>query len=406
MRVSTAQVICAMGMSVTLHSSLLMLVNDNASTVVPTPIEDVFHVELATLDIEPDFNKEFFEPNNTIPLNNPPPDMTRRVHFIEELPALLKNPAQQDFLTQQRVDEVFQDKKMIEPKIASALEHFVSTQLVELKSEEGIHKLDPSDKLPAKPTGAVLPTREVPLQITEIDPGDALAPIKPKLQVPEPSSTRPVQSQSLSLTPQEALNFHPVSQQQKMTNPVRPIQNPNILKPALPNQLLQPRYLARGIERPNNISPVVAEESKLTLEPLAPVLEAIERSQEKTVLAVPVPERVLPVGEQTQEEKQAIAQYVTLLHNAISSRARRDYPSRAIQRREEGRVLAQIKVNSNGELLEIKISNKSTASDILIRAAERAITKEAPFTQFAQVVTKEARWFNLSLHYRITARSD
>ena len=56
MRVSTAQVICAMGMSVTLHSSLLMLVNDNASTVVPTPIEDVFHVELATLDLEPDFN--------------------------------------------------------------------------------------------------------------------------------------------------------------------------------------------------------------------------------------------------------------------------------------------------------------------------------------------------------------
>ena len=67
MRVSTAQVICAMGMSVTLHSSLLMLVNDNASTVLPTPIEDVFHVELATLDIEPDFNKEFFHPYPRFP---------------------------------------------------------------------------------------------------------------------------------------------------------------------------------------------------------------------------------------------------------------------------------------------------------------------------------------------------
>ena len=106
-----------------------------------------------------------------------------------------------------------------------------------------------------------------------------------------------------------------------------------------------------------------------------------------------------------QDSITAIERYVSVLHDAITVRAQRDYPLRALNRREEGRVFMKIKIDANGELLEIKVSEESTASSLLIRAAKKAIIEEAPFAQFAQVITQDTQWFDLNVNY-IIARSN
>ena len=61
----------------------------------------------------------------------------------------------------------------------------------------------------------------------------------------------------------------------------------------------------------------------------------------------------------------------------------------------------KIKIDANGELLEIKVSEESTASSLLIRAAKRAIIEEAPFAQFAQSLMMDTQWFDLNVNYVI-----
>ena len=68
-------------------------------------------------------------------------------------------------------------------------------------------------------------------------------------------------------------------------------------------------------------------------------------------------------------------------------------------------VFMKIKIDANGKLLEIKVSEESTASNLLIRAAKQAIIEEAPFAQFAQVLTQDTQWFDLNVNYKI-ARSN
>ena len=62
----------------------------------------------------------------------------------------------------------------------------------------------------------------------------------------------------------------------------------------------------------------------------------------------------------------------------------------------------KIKIDANGALLEIKVSEESTASRLLIRAATQAIIEEAPFAQFAQALTQDTQWFDLNVNYKIS----
>ena len=402
-RVSSIQVVCTTVVSAALHMSLLMLATNDASPVTSVPIEDVFHVELTSVDNEPDPNEKFFEPNPTKTLRDQSPERLHQAQILAEPPSPPNTFPAREPLQQPILEKILKEVTTSDPKIASALESLTQTKVADLNPEVAIKKLDPSNEPRPTPIHPVPPTHDTPLQLSEINPGSPQEIIKPKARALEPTSTLPVQSEPLLPMPQETLNRQPVSQREKITHPVRPIGNPDLVKQIQPTKPVQPSHPSKVTEAANKVYPTLVEETELALKPLKSDPQIIDRSRQDVARSAPVPEHASHGGLQ---EKEAIAQYVTLLHKAISSRARRDYPSRAIKRREEGRVLAEIKVDSDGELLEIKISNESTASDTLIRAAERAIKKEAPFAQFAQVVTKGARWFSLSLNYRIHSSSN
>ena len=45
--------------------SLLVFSNDNSSSVTSTPVEDLFHVELAAVESDQDPIEDFYEPKRT-----------------------------------------------------------------------------------------------------------------------------------------------------------------------------------------------------------------------------------------------------------------------------------------------------------------------------------------------------
>ena len=404
--VSSIQVTCTTVISAALHMSLLVFSTDDSSSVTSTPVEDLFHVELTAVENDQDPTDDFYEPKRTNPLRDTSPDTVDHAQTLSAPPTIPKTLLTQEPLKQPLIKGIVQDIKTNDPKIAPTLENLKPIQVTELNSEEGIKQVEPADEPPPKPTHPVLPTHDVPLQISEIDPGNAQEIVIPKTHVLEPTLTHPIQSEPQLAVPPKALDTQSVSKHQKVTGPVRPVENFDLVKPLRSNEPIQPSEPSTVTARATNLSPVVVQKTELALKPLKPAPQIVEHSKQNLARSTPVTEHISDDGGQKKEEKQAIAQYVTLLHKVISIRARRDYPSRALKRREEGRVLAEIKVDPDGELLEIKISNESTASDTLIRAAERAIKKEAPFAQFAQVVNKKARWFSLSLNYRIHTASE
>ena len=87
------------------------------------------------------------------------------------------------------------------------------------------------------------------------------------------------------------------------------------------------------------------------------------------------------------------------LHDAINARAQRNIPDRVRKRGIQGRVYLEFKLGPTGELLEIIISDESTESDVLRRAAREAVEKEAPFEQFALFDNEGPRWFKVRVNY-------
>ena len=395
-----------MVISAALHMSLLVFSNDGSSSVTSTPVEDLFHVELATVENATDPIEDFYEPKRINAWPQTSPETVDHAQTLSEPPTIPKALLTPEPVKQPLIKEIVKDAKTNHPKIAPTLENLKPIKVTELSSEEGINQLEPADEPPPKPTHPIHPTHDVPLQISEIDPGNAQGVVISKTHVLEPTSTRPIQSEPQLAVPPKTLDIQSVSTHQKVTGPVRPVENSDLVKPIRSNEPIQPSDPSTVTATATNLSPTVVQKTELALKPLNPTPQIVEHSRQNLARSTPLTEHASDDGGQNKKEKQAIAQYVTLLHEAISIRARRDYPSRALKRREEGRVLAEIKVDPDGELLEIKISNESTASDTLIRAAERAIKKEAPFAQFAQVVNQEALWFSLSLNYRIHTASE
>ena len=396
--------------SIALHCTLLLVVIYTPPVVTEKPRVKTFHLELTALEHEEDTDgiPSYIEQSN--PKLTPPTEQRVEVKAVRELPpttvqALDIEPTPTEVL----IEAASIKKPAIRPETIRAPETHSIHPPIELEvTTSNIEKLNQirQQDVPTQinPPQTIIPTEVTELDQTKLTPNDTA-----QLKVNE-FTVLPILEPD---TPEINVALSPLEELQSPTTEILRNNLPKerdfvqLLSP-IPSQLAlskAPTELPSETIPPNTI---ISNAAIQTVDPVATVPSPPERpTQERNDLAVVSPAQGNIEQDSTtdQDSINAIERYVSVLHDAITVRAQRDYPQRALNRREEGRVFMKIKIDASGELLEIKVSEESTASSLLIRAAKKAIIEEAPFAQFAQVLTEDTQWFNLNVNY-VIARSN
>ena len=90
--------------------------------------------------------------------------------------------------------------------------------------------------------------------------------------------------------------------------------------------------------------------------------------------------------------------YTRDLINAI--RKYQNYPKKALQRGEEGEVVAQVKIDSAGEIVDIQITGRS-GSRILDKAVTRMVRKAAPFQEIPKELKMDEFEFEVPISFQL-----
>ena len=97
----------------------------------------------------------------------------------------------------------------------------------------------------------------------------------------------------------------------------------------------------------------------------------------------------------------ATAAYTEGLHARLNRAAQRSYPTRSINRGEEGVVPVLLTIGRDGKLLQVRVLDDTLAADRLVGAAIRAIQNSAPFPQFAADMGGEPIEITIRLGYSL-----
>ncbi len=97
----------------------------------------------------------------------------------------------------------------------------------------------------------------------------------------------------------------------------------------------------------------------------------------------------------------AVRAYTEGLHARLNRAARRSYPTRSINRGEEGVVPVLLTIRGDGALLEVRVLDDTLAADRLVKAAVKAIQRSAPFPQFAADMGGEPIEFPVHIDYSL-----
>lgn len=90
--------------------------------------------------------------------------------------------------------------------------------------------------------------------------------------------------------------------------------------------------------------------------------------------------------------------YTRDLINAI--RKYQNYPKKALQRGEEGEVVAQVKIDSTGEIVDIQITGRS-GSRTLDKAVTRMVRKAAPFQEIPKELKMDEFEFEVPISFQL-----
>ena len=93
--------------------------------------------------------------------------------------------------------------------------------------------------------------------------------------------------------------------------------------------------------------------------------------------------------------------YSRLIKERIGSRWR--YPSEALERLIEGKLMVIFSLTRNGDVVQIRLM-KDSGHEILDKEAIRAITAAAPFPPFPEHITVRRLNIKASFDYRLTSR--
>ena len=97
----------------------------------------------------------------------------------------------------------------------------------------------------------------------------------------------------------------------------------------------------------------------------------------------------------------AVRAYTEGLHARLNRAAQRSYPTRSIDRGEEGVVPVLLTIGRDGKLLQVRVLDDTLAADRLVKAAVKAIQKSAPFPQFAADMGGEPTKFTVRINYSL-----
>ena len=400
----------AIVVSIALHCTLLFVVIYTPPAVTEKPREKVFHLELTALDHDEDGYEapSYIEQPN--PKLTPPTEQRVEVKAVRELlPTTIQALNIEPRPTEVLIETASAKEPSTTPETIRALETLAINPPVELdvniSNVENMNQTRRQDV----PTQIDPPQTTIPTQVTELDQTNITSNDISKLQVIEPTVLPLLDSRA----PEINVALSPLKEVQSSTTkslPNKLRKEKDFVQPLspIPPQLAVSNTPAAPPFETIRPSPIPSNASIQTVDPMATLPSPPERPTQKRkdlAIAAPAQSNIEQNSTTDQDSINAIDRYVSVLHDAITVRARRDYPQRALNRREEGRVFMKIKIDANGELLEIKVSEESTASSLLIHAAKQAIIEEAPFATFAQVLTQDTQWFDLNVNYKI-ARSN
>ena len=104
---------------------------------------------------------------------------------------------------------------------------------------------------------------------------------------------------------------------------------------------------------------------------------------------------------QTPARAGATTKYIGDLYQRLNRAARRDYPWKSIERREEGVVPLRLTVLAGGELESVEVVDRSQAPERLIDAAVRAVQRSAPFPSFPSEMGSDSETFDVRIIYKL-----
>lgn len=104
---------------------------------------------------------------------------------------------------------------------------------------------------------------------------------------------------------------------------------------------------------------------------------------------------------QTPARAGATTKYIGDLYQRLNRAARRDYPWKSIERREEGVVPLRLTVLAGGELESVEVVDRSQAPERLIDAAVRAVQRSAPFPSFPSEMGSDSETFDVRIIYEL-----
>ena len=97
------------------------------------------------------------------------------------------------------------------------------------------------------------------------------------------------------------------------------------------------------------------------------------------------------------ELKSIISQYVTQIYKLID--AKKKYPRQSLIRKEEGVVMLEITIQSNGELINIKAIKAKYQR--LVDSSFDAVENAAPFPAFPKLITRKKMIIQVPVVYKI-----
>ncbi len=176
-----------------------------------------------------------------------------------------------------------------------------------------------------------------------------------------------------------------------------PIEPPTVEAPP-PDAIVLPQPKLRPKLRPKpQIKPRAEPRAKPRVKQKTPPKPPVPSTPPKTEKPTAAPSPVPPKPVSTAPSQQSVDSYFSKLYLHIDKVKR--YPSRALRRRLQGRIVIEVKIGRDGDLIDVKVIQGQ--SKLLTDAAVDAVRQSAPFPSFPPDWQPATMTFRVPLEYRL-----
>ena len=180
-------------------------------------------------------------------------------------------------------------------------------------------------------------------------------------------------------------------EQTKKNNIEEVVEKEKKIKPLSPKKnTLKKEKLKKKIKE--KLKPSVVKEKEINDVIIKKEKKVVEVQKKEEILNSP-PVRVNKPDKFVKPEKnveflkdKALTNYLINISKEINLLANNSYPRKSIKRREQGRIISQLTLNSSGEILKVEILTKRP--DSLSKAAKKVLEKKQSFSSPPQILFK------------------